>query len=279
MSSSRVKRIASVIIASIITVSSVSSSVLAISAENLEKFAENNIMFYDPEPGKKCTRGGKSTPTNIPSAATAEEMIWNWIASAGISGVSDNPKAIAAIMGNYAVESGYNPFEIGEFDGGFYYGMHQWRDIYGGSALKEIVTEKLGGKDLFKQYHNEGLIKGYFDTTTWDSLTDAGLAAQGITKEEISIAIDTSLSLYLKGTVDGLKKDLSDYGSKGTYKDTYSNFEYYLKYLRGEKDVDYNSNDNWTETSTFGTFNIKNGEKLNSDDIGEMAVAFASRDE
>ena len=74
MSSSRVKRIASVIIASIITVSSVSSSVLAISAENLEKFAENNIMFYDPEPGKKCTRGGKSTPTNIPSAATAESL-------------------------------------------------------------------------------------------------------------------------------------------------------------------------------------------------------------
>jgi hypothetical protein len=273
---SRIKRIIIVALAAVLTLSSTSRTVLAISAENLEKFAENNIMFYDPEEGKECKKGGSLATTTIPSADTAEEMIWNWIASAGISGISDNPKAIAAIMGNYATESGYNPFEIGTYEGDFYYGLHMWRDDYGGSALKEIVVEKLGGKDYFKQYHNEGLINGYFDTTTWDSLTDAGLAAQGITKEEIAVAIDASMSLYLKGTVDGLKKDLSEYGVAGTYNDTYGNFEKYLKYIRGEKTVDYSTSGDWTETSTLGSFGLKNGENMNTDDIGQMAVAFAS---
>ena len=51
------------------------------------------------------------------------EKIWNYFATANISGVSDNPAVISGIIGNLLAESSANPFA--HTDGSSYYGIYQ----------------------------------------------------------------------------------------------------------------------------------------------------------
>ena len=97
--------------------------------------------------------GGSSCTAGVLAGNTIEERIWNWFVSANIAGVSDNPAAIAGILGNLYVESGYNPFMVGANGG--YRGLHMLMDSYNGvefgSALKRQVDEAVG-KDAWKFY-------------------------------------------------------------------------------------------------------------------------------
>ena len=79
----------------------------ALSEDTLDFFDQNNIYYYDPE-GTAACGGSGSVPTL--AGNTVEEKIWNYFATANIPGVSDNPSAIAGIMGNLYQESGYDPF-------------------------------------------------------------------------------------------------------------------------------------------------------------------------
>lgn len=57
---------------------------------------------------------------------TNEEKVWNYLATAAISGVSDNAAAIAGIIGNFKQETGVNPFT--HDSGSQYYGIYQTND-------------------------------------------------------------------------------------------------------------------------------------------------------
>lgn len=65
-----------------------------------------------------CTAGLVSEDTN-------EGIVWNYFVRADIDGVSDNPAAIAGIMGNLYQESRFDPFAV---SGSGYYGIHQTQD-------------------------------------------------------------------------------------------------------------------------------------------------------
>lgn len=101
------------------------ASTYALSAELLDRFASNNILFYDPD-GNCGSSGGNGVVTILEGNNVAEK-VWNWFASSGIVGVSDNASVIAGIIGNLMSEAGGNTFDINPFivssDG--YYGMYQ----------------------------------------------------------------------------------------------------------------------------------------------------------
>ena len=71
------------------------------SSSQLDMFAENNILFYDPSVGSNCSSGGSA---NI-SGSEIKEKIWNGLISIG--GFSE--EQTAGIMGNMAHESGFSP--------------------------------------------------------------------------------------------------------------------------------------------------------------------------
>ena len=120
-----------------------------------DKFAQNDIIFYNPGGGNTCaTTGGGNTHTycttnedgsnsctaGMLAGNTIEERIWNYFVSAQISGLSDNPAVIAGILGNLYVESGYNPFMVSE--SGNYRGLYMLSDTYGGAfhnAMDDIA--------------------------------------------------------------------------------------------------------------------------------------------
>jgi hypothetical protein len=79
----------------------------AISAENLEKFAANNIMFYDPEEdGKKpCNGAGGSGGECDIYGDTDELHLWSAFRSLGL-----NVNQVAGLFGNFLHEGGMNPF-------------------------------------------------------------------------------------------------------------------------------------------------------------------------
>lgn len=75
-----------------------------------EEFAENNILFYNPDGKvKDCIHQGSG---GLLEGNGLIEKIWNYITNLNIPGLSDNPSAISGIIGNMWTETGgtFNPF-------------------------------------------------------------------------------------------------------------------------------------------------------------------------
>ena len=94
--------------------------------------------------------GGTNCTAGMLSGDTVEERIWNYFVSANIPGVSDNPAVIAGILGNFYVESGYNPFMLGS-SGESYRGLWMLYIDYGGAAIRDRVNDAVGS-DHWKFY-------------------------------------------------------------------------------------------------------------------------------
>lgn len=121
---------------------------------------------------------------------TIEERIWNYFVQADIEGVSDNPAVIAGIMGNFYVESGYNPFMRGS--NGQYWGLWMLMDSYNGvsfgSALGAEITAALGGRDYWKFY-------GWWGS---QNTADDALEKVSASQNEIDTAIRMELDYLTK---------------------------------------------------------------------------------
>ncbi|MBR3116223.1 N-acetylmuramoyl-L-alanine amidase [Candidatus Saccharibacteria bacterium] len=89
----------------------------------LKEYSANDIYFIDPcASGANSNRGNGCVGT-LPGSNNAE-LTWNAIVEANVDGVSNNPAAIAGIMGNLMQETGFDPFE----QKGKYYGIHMTPD-------------------------------------------------------------------------------------------------------------------------------------------------------
>lgn len=116
--------------------------VLAISQQQLENFANNNIYFYDP--GDQTTSNCYSSSAGLVTETDAESMIWNWFVNANIPGVSNNAEVIAGIIGNFKQEvSSFNPFAWG--GPGHGYGIY--KATGNADFVKEI--ESIFGSDIW----------------------------------------------------------------------------------------------------------------------------------
>ena len=71
----------------------------------IDKFAANNIMFYDPDACEGDGGGGIVGGEAVVSGSTAAEKVWSGLKSMGLSDY-----AVAGIMGNMMHESNsFNP--------------------------------------------------------------------------------------------------------------------------------------------------------------------------
>lgn len=113
---------------SLIIVSTASSSTYAdsqnqgLSDSQLNMFAQNDILFYDP--GECVDSGGSSSVCGN----TAKEKYWS-----ALSKYIDDPIKVAGVMGNLAAEGNFQPvlweYSITNSDGTL---THSWNSIYGG---------------------------------------------------------------------------------------------------------------------------------------------------
>lgn len=108
---------------------------LTIPKESVKKYSANKIYFYSP-----CKNGpnSNSSPVNSSCSGTLEgkndeERIWNALVMANIDGVSNNPAAIAGIMGNLQQETEFNPFNVT----GQWYGIFQTWDY----NIKPVIEQ------------------------------------------------------------------------------------------------------------------------------------------
>ena len=177
-------------------------NVSALSETVLDEYAQNNILFYDPD--ENCSDGSSGGGVaGLAPGSNVEQKMWNYFVRAGIEGISNDPKVIAGILGNFAVESGYNPFLYS----GSYRGLHMLYNDYGGSDLKSAVDEAVG-KDLWMNYYDDDVMSKNF------SDVDGLLADKGITEQQIDAALTTSLDFYFKGEANG--KPLASSTALGT---------------------------------------------------------------
>ena len=182
--------------------------------------------YYNSDPDHPSDNNGfnewvKVIKEAIPQNCTAGmlagnsigEKIWNYFVQAGIEGVSDNPAAIAGILGNLYTESGLNPFMRGE-SGGFG-GLYMLMDS-AGNELWSAITSTVG-KDYWKFY---GWWCGVGDYPGGSSCADSVLAQNNVPQDAIDTAIKMELDYLVLGEINGQKA-----GNQGFH----SEFEDFIK--------------------------------------------------
>lgn len=145
-------------------------SVLAgsLNDNQLKEYSNNGVLFYDP-----CSSGTNSNTSKDSSSCvgtlsgkTNEEKIWNALVGSNVEGVSNNPAAIAGIMGNMKQESNFDPFAVTNDK---YYGLSQAEK----ADMKAIDDAGLG------QYWGKG------DTAPDDAIKQAiDLEIEWLTKKD-----------------------------------------------------------------------------------------------
>jgi len=96
-----------------------SAASYTVSDETLNAMYANGDYYYNPE---ACVDPNSSGAAGVIEGDSNEAKIWNYFVTANIDGISDNPAAIAGILGNLQAESGFNPFAVG---GGTFHGLYQ----------------------------------------------------------------------------------------------------------------------------------------------------------
>ena len=127
---------------SLLPSSSPSSTVGILDEATLNFFNVNNIFYYNPA-NSIC---GTSESANLLAGDSFEEKVWNFFVKADISGVSDNPAAIAGIMGNLKTESKYDPFvHNGTYGGIFATKLEVMKKTVEKAGIKNAPWKKSGG--------------------------------------------------------------------------------------------------------------------------------------
>ncbi len=158
---------------------------------------------------QNCTAG------LLPGDSIAEK-IWNYFVQANIEGVSDNPAAIAGILGNLYTESGLNPFMNGS-DGDYYRGLYMLNSD-NGSALWSAITSAVGN-DYWKFY---GWWCGVSDYPSGSGCADSVLAQNNVPQDAIDTAIKMELDYSVLGEING--QPASDQTFHNEFKDFINNF-------------------------------------------------------
>lgn len=136
------------------------------SRQTLNSYGINGIFYYDPGGSANCVSGGYAGTV---SGSDNEAKIWNYLVSAGINNLSDNPAAIAGIVGNLNTETGgtYNPFIV---SGSGYHGLYQTKNQTMISAINSNGWSSYWGSTSVPEDVNDQAIKVQLDLLVNDQL-------------------------------------------------------------------------------------------------------------
>ncbi|MBR6166538.1 hypothetical protein IKQ65_02790 [Candidatus Saccharibacteria bacterium] len=165
------KRVLTSISLSVSAVVIVSSPAFALTNAYLDKFANNDIIFYNPE---ECSETAQSSL----SGSNIEEKILNYYLDHGFT-----ESAAAGILGNAYAESGLQVARHG-YSGDLFFGLFQYKKAY--------------AKTLWKKMEDAGLLdiaenKKYDDS----SENNNGYAVDKQVEQNMPGAIDKLLKIYL----------------------------------------------------------------------------------
>jgi len=108
-------------------------------------YSSNDILFYNPE-DKTCSQTTLSSSAANLTGNTNAEKIWNWLKSQGLSN-----EQTAGVMGNIAVESGFNPTRHEEGKGWTVggWGLVQWT-----GGRRTAIASSLSGQPNLSTYYS-----------------------------------------------------------------------------------------------------------------------------
>lgn len=157
--------------ATLIALSS-ATSVSALSPHS-ELFIQNDILFYDPTPANDNDYGenhciDQNHGATLSSGNTKSDLVWNFFIKNPGAGISNNPAAIAGVLGNIKQESDFDPFSVSG-KSNQYYGLYQFN-----------INEDNGFKDFLKK---QGLFE-YF-------------GKKNLTGDLVAKAIDAELNFLI----------------------------------------------------------------------------------
>jgi hypothetical protein len=186
-----------------------SASLAAIDEQTLDNYAQNNILFYNPNEAS-CSAGD----ANIIGADNAEK-IWNYFTQKSLT-----PIATAGIMGNFQAESGFRPTVKQGFittaltkdDGTVGFGLAQWTP----ASRKSGLFAKMDEAGLSKYYG-----AGYGSAS--DDIPENDL--NSLLKIELDYAWSGESGWSIENIIDDLNAAQSISGDTGSTKIFHEKYE------------------------------------------------------
>lgn len=120
-----------------------SVSAFGLSESQLDAFAENNILFYDPGETISCFVGDGAASV---SGETADEMMWTGLISVGFTEIQ-----AAALLGNIASEGVGNPVK------------HEYETYRLFWTSGPTTATTYAGRDIARTYTSTDYVDGHFD--------------------------------------------------------------------------------------------------------------------
>ena len=160
------KILRSLILLAVAVVVAMPSPAFAVVDDFIDKFAANNIMFYNPDECEGGSGGAVVGGQAVISGSTAEEKVWSGLKSMGLT-----DEVVAGIMGNMIHESNYlNPAQhegsfLNKYKGSFK--LDSEPDIaYGLGLIQWSFGRRLNIYNYVKE-KSPGLIKYFEDPMTY----------------------------------------------------------------------------------------------------------------
>ncbi|MBQ3297121.1 hypothetical protein IJH01_03315 [Candidatus Saccharibacteria bacterium] len=144
--------------------------------------SHNESAINTATSGSASSASSTSSTANKTSGSTVAEKIWNWFIDANISGISDNPAAIAGIIGAFSTEAGGNTI-----DGLTPFSWSSW-----GGTLLGCIPSYCGD---IKNKVTEAVGQDYFAYKT---------GVDGIPEEAVDKAIDLELKFMMNDYNSGI---------------------------------------------------------------------------
>lgn len=205
------------------------TSVYAIDESTLDRYAQSNILFYDPA-GGACAGGSYLDGPIVLSGDTPEEKIWTGLTS------FMTPEQAAGVMGNMKSESGFNPaqHEISMMRDNPGFALDQNEGVSYGLGLIQWSFGRRIGMYTYVKESNESLVV-YFNNPKQYS-PDYWSGSQFIAAAGVD-AFDALVSLELQYLKDELQ-NISEYSGIFNTTTVEEATEYFLAKVERPKNPD-----------------------------------------
>ena len=159
-------------------------STYALSESQLDKFAQDNILFYDPDQNTTACRSSNLSGDTIP------EKVVSYLKGNNPTGFVLSDNAVAGILANFKYESGFNPFRF----------QSDVFDVSSGYGIAQFTPHSKITNELKSDSRTKNIFNKYYDIKYTNTNFDTGLPKESVPMNDVDAWLAVQLDYFVGGS-------------------------------------------------------------------------------